>query len=57
LALPLWLVVVGWVNAIAYLGVSSVVIYLFWKTNYRLRTVSDRRQSTGALHPILHLRS
>jgi hypothetical protein len=55
--LPLWLVAIGWVNALVYLGVSNVVIFLFWKTNYRVRTVADRRQMTGTVHPILNLQT
>jgi hypothetical protein len=55
--LPLWLSCVAWANAVIYLGVSSVVILLFWKTNYRVITVADRSGATQLpSHPMLQLK-
>ena len=46
-------------NAVTYFCVSSTVLYLHWKTNYRVATVADSGSRSGAdesfAHPLLSL--
>jgi hypothetical protein len=50
-------VLLGWVNVCILGVITSIVIFLFWKTNYRIVTVADRRKPSPSLaeHPMLSI--
>lgn len=56
----------GWAVALAGTGnfavlwtITSIVIFLFWKTNYRIQTIADLRQTEAGMsdfeHPMLSI--
>jgi hypothetical protein len=42
---PLWWYVLGLLNVLAYAVVSNVVIFIFWKTNYRYAGALQEHES------------
>lgn len=54
---PLWWLALGWANMAVLWVITSIVIFLFWRTNYRMLTLADRRQTPSFLddHPMLSI--
>jgi hypothetical protein len=57
---PVWLVLVaGWGNFAVLATITSIVIFLFWKTNYRIPTIADLRETEPGgsefEHPMLSI--
>jgi len=55
---PAWMVLVGgWGNFAVLATITSIVIFLFWKTNYRIPTIADLREAEpgGSEHPMLSI--
>lgn len=60
LGMPAWLMLVGgWGNFAVLATITSIVIFLFWKTNYRIPTIADLRETEPGgsefLHPMLSI--